>query len=145
MRAFVSPGQPSPVKPSPVKPSSARPSPVPQASAPVRPSPGQPSPAFLPFDAQAFVLAHRRHVPVFLIIGEKKPTAFFHADGTYDVRDALELSLTVDERIADGLYFANSIKLLRTLLANPELLELPIQAPVEFSEASAREAVKIMK
>lgn len=82
---------------------------------------------------------------VFLIIGEKKPTAFFHADGSYDVRDALELSLTVDERIADGLYFANSIKLLRTLLANPELLELPIQAPVEFSEASAREAVKIMK
>ena len=60
MRAFVFPGQPSPV----------RPSPVPQASAPVRPSPGQPSPAFLPFDAQAFVLAHRRHVPVFLIIGE---------------------------------------------------------------------------
>ena len=63
MRAFVSPGQPSPVRPSPARPS------------PARPSPGQPSvpqtaaPAFLPFDAQAFVLAHRRHVPVFLIIG----------------------------------------------------------------------------
>ena len=58
MRAFVSPGQPSPVRPSPARPSPGQPS-VPQTAAP----------AFLPFDAQAFVLAHRRHVPVFLIIG----------------------------------------------------------------------------
>lgn len=35
-------------------------------------SPGSP-PAFLPFDAQAFALAHRRHVPVFLIVGELPP------------------------------------------------------------------------
>ena len=58
MRAFVSPGQSSPVRPSPARPSPGQPS-VPQTAAP----------AFLPFDAQAFVLAHRRHVPVFLIIG----------------------------------------------------------------------------
>ena len=78
---------------------------------------------------------------VFLIIGEKKPTAFFHADGSFDVREALELSLTVDERIADGMYFANSIRLLRTLLEKPELLELPIQTPVDIAEP-ARKAVK---
>jgi hypothetical protein len=78
---------------------------------------------------------------VFLIIGEKKPTAFFHADGTFDVREAVELSLTVDERIADGLYFANSMKLLRTLLENPELLEQPMQAAVESGDLSSREAI----
>ena len=55
MRAFVSPVQPSSVRPSPAAPPFSGP---------------QPSPAFLPFDAQAFVLAHRRHVPVFLIIGD---------------------------------------------------------------------------
>ena len=37
-----------------------------------------------------------------------------------------------DERIADGVYFAKSVQLLRTLLANPELLELPIQTPVDL-------------
>ena len=55
MRAFVSPVQPSSVRPSPAAPPFSGP---------------QPSPAFMPFDAQAFVLAHRRHVPVFLIIGD---------------------------------------------------------------------------
>lgn len=68
---------------------------------------------------------------LFCIIGEKKPTPFFNYDGSFDVRDALELGLTVDERIADGVYFANSLKILRRLLSNPELLELPIETPVE--------------
>ena len=68
---------------------------------------------------------------VFAIIGEKKPTPFFHADGTFEVKEALELGLTVDERIADGYYFAKSIRLLKKLLENPELLELPADTPVE--------------
>ena len=51
----------------------------------------------------------------------------------------------MDERIADGLYFANSMKLLRTLLENPALLELPIQAPVETEAASEREVVSAGK
>ena len=61
MRAFVFPGMPSPGQPSS------------GPSSPSQPSPGAPSsalPAFLPFDAQAFVLAYRRHVPVFLVIGD---------------------------------------------------------------------------
>ncbi len=69
---------------------------------------------------------------LFVVIDEKKPTAFFNEDGTYEVREALKLGITVDERIADGVYFANSIKILRKLLENPELLELPIDTPVEY-------------
>lgn len=68
----------------------------------------------------------------FMIIGEKKPTPVFQPDGTYEMHDVLELGMTIDERIADGLYFANSIKLFRHLLQNPELLELPIDTPVEL-------------
>ena len=48
------------------------------------------------------------------------------------MKNALELGLTIDERIADGVYFAKSIKLLRKLLQNPELLELPLQTEIEF-------------
>ncbi len=68
----------------------------------------------------------------FVIIGEKKPTPFFKADGSYEVKDALELSITIDERIADGLYFAKTLKIVKALLANPELLELPIETPVDI-------------
>ena len=75
MRAFVSPGPFIPGQPSPGQPSPGQPSPA-------QPSPGQPPlsasdsggmPAFFPFDAQAFSLAHKRHVPVFLIIGDLPP------------------------------------------------------------------------
>ena len=69
---------------------------------------------------------------LFAIIGEKKPTPFYNEDGSFEVREALDLGITVDERIADGVYFAKSIKILQHLLANPELLELPIETPVEL-------------
>lgn len=72
---------------------------------------------------------------IFVVIGEKKPTPFYQPDGTVQMRSALEMGLTIDERIADGVYFAKSIRLLRRLLAEPELLDLPIMTPVEYEQA----------
>jgi len=69
---------------------------------------------------------------LFLVIGEKKPTVFAKADGTVEVHNGIDLGVTIDERIADGYYYSQSIKLIRHLLAHPELLELPIETPVEF-------------
>lgn len=71
---------------------------------------------------------------VFIIIGEKKPTPFFDETGSVTMRPALELGITVDERIADGFYFIRSIRLLRYLMAHPELLERPLYEPVEWEE-----------
>lgn len=68
----------------------------------------------------------------FACINEKKPMPFYKEDGTYEMKNALEMGLTIDERIADGLYFANSLKLFRKLCSEPELLELPIETPVEY-------------
>ena len=68
----------------------------------------------------------------FVIVGEKKPTAFFNLDGSYEVREALELGITLDERIADGYYYSRSTKLIHKLLAEPELLDRPIYEPVDF-------------
>ena len=48
------------------------------------------------------------------------------------MREALRIGLTVDERIADGIYFAKSVMLVKKLLENPELLDLPIDTPVEY-------------
>ena len=38
---------------------------------------------------------------IFVVIGEKKPTPYFDQNGEYTMRDALNLGITVDERIAD--------------------------------------------
>lgn len=71
---------------------------------------------------------------LFVVIGEKKPTPFYNPDGSFRVADALDLSVTIDERIADGLYFAKSIRIIKHLLEHPELLELPIETPVELDK-----------
>jgi len=70
----------------------------------------------------------------FCIVGEKKESPVFAPDGTYEMRDTIDLGLTIDERIADGLYFANSLRLLRALLADPELLDLPVEAPITVDD-----------
>lgn len=69
---------------------------------------------------------------VFVVIGEKKIRPFFKEDGSYDMADSVELGLTIDERLADGYYYSKSIRLLKKLLENPELLELPLSEEVEY-------------
>ena len=53
-------------------------------------------------------------------------------DGTMQMRDVVDISVTIDERIADGFYFARSLKLIRHILANPELLDRPLGEPSGF-------------
>lgn len=68
---------------------------------------------------------------IFAIVGEKKMMPFYLEDGSTVVKEGLKLSLTIDERIADGFYFANSIKILRKLFENPALIERPITEPID--------------
>ena len=68
----------------------------------------------------------------FAIVGQMKMQPFYNEDGTFEMRNALPLGLTIDERIADGLYFVNSLKLLKKLLSEPELLELPFNEDIEY-------------
>ena len=53
-------------------------------------------------------------------------------DGSKQIRDVVEIGATVDESIADGFYFARSLKLVKHLFANPELLEVPLETPSNF-------------
>ena len=71
-------------------------------------------------------------ISFFIVISEKKLRPFWHEDGSYDLRNTIKLGLTVDERIADGYYFAKTLRLVRHLFAHPELLDLPAATPVEF-------------
>mgnify|MGYP003314482968 CR=1 FL=1 len=67
-----------------------------------------------------------------LLIGEMKDRPFFKEDGTYEMRPSVDLGLTIDERLADGYYYSKTLKLIRKLLENPELLEQSMTTEVEF-------------
>ncbi len=70
----------------------------------------------------------------FVIVGEKHMKAYPTEDGGVEWREVIDLGLTIDERIADGVYFAKSLKIFRELIAHPELLELDIITPVELGD-----------
>ncbi|MBE6564619.1 MAG: hypothetical protein E7655_05055 [Ruminococcaceae bacterium] len=62
----------------------------------------------------------------FVCIGEKRIAPIFAPDGSYEMKEQVDLAFTVDERIADGVYYAGSFRLLKYLLEHPALLEKPI-------------------
>lgn len=67
---------------------------------------------------------------VFVVIGEKKLSPFFDARGNVTMKETLDIGITVDERIADGYYYAKSVKLLKKLLEEPVLLESVFETDV---------------
>ena len=69
---------------------------------------------------------------VFVIIGEKAKKPVFREDGTYEMRDTLGVGITLDERIADGYYYAQTIRLVKKLIEHPELLDLPANQEVDY-------------
>ncbi len=62
---------------------------------------------------------------VFVVVGEKHMQPFYGEDGSVTVKPALNLGLTLDERIADGYYYSKTVRLLKKFLAEPELLDIP--------------------
>ena len=59
-------------------------------------------------------------------IGTAHKALVYEDDGMEHVHDVVDMQLTLDERIADGFYFARSLKLVNYLLEHPEELEAPI-------------------
>ena len=69
---------------------------------------------------------------VFCASGLMKKRPFYDEDGNMEMRMSVDLGMTIDERIADGYYYAKTMRLLKTLLENPQLLELPLNEEVEY-------------
>ena len=53
-------------------------------------------------------------------------------DGSTQVRDVIDIGATLDERIADGFYFARSLRLIKYIFAHPELLDVPLGEESHF-------------
>lgn len=70
---------------------------------------------------------------IVITIGElHKEMLYDDKDGSGSVRDVVNIGVTLDERIADGFYFARSLKLIKHLFKNPELLDKALGEGIEF-------------
>ena len=78
----------------------------------------------------------------FVTMGETKKTPIFRADGSYEMRETIDLGLTIDERIADGYYYGKTIRMLKSILEHPWVLEEPLSAPVVVSPKREKSAEK---
>lgn len=66
------------------------------------------------------------------LIGEIKDMPVYDKDGNAAMHPSVNIGITIDERLADGYYYAKSMRLFRKLLENPELLEKPLSEEIEF-------------
>lgn len=71
---------------------------------------------------------------MFCVVGEMKKRMFYDDNGSGELKNSVELGLTIDERIADGYYYSKSVRLLKYILENPECLERPLSEPVDFEK-----------
>lgn len=68
---------------------------------------------------------------ILMTIGKIHKEQVVMDNGNVEIRDVCDFGVNVDERIADGVYFAKSIKLFEYILQNPELLETKVSEKVE--------------
>lgn len=69
---------------------------------------------------------------IMITIGVMKKALKIMPDGTTQVRDVVEIGATLDERIADGFYFARSLKIVEYLMSHPELLDVPLKEEIPY-------------
>ncbi len=76
---------------------------------------------------------------LFAVLGEKFQKPVYNADGTVaELKNILPIVLTIDERIGDGMYYSNSIKMIRYLAEHPDLLDTPANGEIDFSELETK-------
>ena len=71
---------------------------------------------------------------IFCLIGKKKKTASIEKDDSVKIAETCDLGFTLDERIADGYYYAKSMRIFRRILAHPEILDQPFATPVPYTK-----------
>ena len=69
---------------------------------------------------------------IMVTIGTLHKEEMLMPDGHKEIRDVIDFGAILDERIADGFYFARSLRLLRHVFENPELLDKPLGEPSGF-------------
>ena len=69
---------------------------------------------------------------IMITVGTLHKEEILMSDGTKEIRDVVDYGATLDERIADGFYFARILKLIKHIFDHPEMLDQPIGEPSGF-------------
>ncbi len=67
----------------------------------------------------------------FIAFGKKQSERVIEKDHSIVEKRYIDLKVAIDERIADGLYYANAFKLFKKLVQNPDRLEIPPESVIE--------------
>ncbi|MBE6148432.1 MAG: hypothetical protein E7167_02935 [Firmicutes bacterium] len=67
-------------------------------------------------------------------MGEIKPEEVINENGDKEIQMLCEFGINLDERIADGYYFAKCVQMLQYLFDNPELLEVRADEKIKTGE-----------
>ncbi len=71
------------------------------------------------------------NAPIFTSYGRKYHQNVLNDDGTVKKITFMDMKVSVDERICDGFYFASAFKLIKKMIASPEVLMTPPEKIVE--------------
>lgn len=74
------------------------------------------------------------HCSSLATMGEIKKEEIINEKGKKEIKDICEFGINFDERVADGYYFAKSVKLLQYLFDNPKLLEEDASKKIDMKE-----------
>ena len=74
------------------------------------------------------------HCSSFTTMGEIKKQEVINENGKKEIKDICEFGIILDERIADGYYFAKCVNMLQYLFDNPSLLEEDASKKIEMKE-----------
>jgi hypothetical protein len=65
------------------------------------------------------------NAPFFIVVGKRKKEPVVNDRGELEAQEVVDMNITLDERITDGVYFARTIEMLADFIENPEKLETP--------------------
>ena len=71
------------------------------------------------------------NMPLFIALGPKRKALEIKNDGSAVERKYLDYKVTMDERICDGFYFSQAVKLFRSIIRRPQILDEPPETVVE--------------
>ena len=69
---------------------------------------------------------------VMMTIGEIHKAPLVNANNEIEIRDVVNVGITLDERIGDGFYFSRSVSLFKEIIAHPERLDESIKSEVKY-------------
>ena len=67
-------------------------------------------------------------------VGTVRQERVMDKEGKEELRSICDFGITLDERIADGFYFAQSVKILRHIISNPGLLLESVKEKIDYEQ-----------